>query len=198
LEAVVIDSPMTNIQAKWDTIYSQREGMPTPCKVLEQNQHLLPKQGTALDLACGQGGNAMLLAEAGLEVNAWDISAVAIKQLQQRIELQSLAMNAQVRDVIISPPEQNSLDVLVVSYFLERELCTKLLMALRPGGLLFYQTYCQQKSQQVGPNNPEFLLADNELLRLFSSMKIRVYREEALLGDLQLGWRNQALLVAEK
>jgi len=33
---------------------------------------------------------------------------------------------------------------------------------------------------------------------LFSKMKVRVYREESLLGDQQQGWRNQALLVAEK
>ena len=63
---------------------------------------------------------------------------------------------------------------------------------------MFYQTYCQQKVQQQGPSNPNFLLKDNELLQLFSSMKVRVYREESLLGDHQKGWRNQALLVAEK
>jgi len=46
---------------------------------LTQNQHLLPSQGTALDLACGQGGNSQLLAKAGLDVLAWDSSAVAIE-----------------------------------------------------------------------------------------------------------------------
>jgi len=186
------------VESKWDTIYSQKSTEPTASYVLIQNQHLLPSQGIALDLACGQGGNARLLAKAGLDVLAWDSSAVAIQQLTESAAENSLAIDAQVRDVVELPPEHNSLDVLVVSFFLDRALCSSLIDALRPGGLVFYQTYCQDKVSEQGPNNPDFLLADNELLALFSSMKVRVYREESLLGEQQQGWRNQALLVAEK
>lgn len=189
---------MSELGTKWDTVYSHKENLPTASLVLIENQHLLPKNGTALDLACGQGGNAILLAKAGLKVSAWDLSPVAIEQLTVSADLNKVAINAQVRDIIKSPPEPDSLDVLVVSFFLDRDLCSNLLKALRPQGLLFYQTYCQQKVQQQGPNNTDFLLADNELLGLFSTMKMRVYREEALLGDHLQGWRNQALLVAEK
>lgn len=189
---------MSEIQGKWDVIYSNKVNTPTASLVLTQNQHLLPKEGMALDLACGQGGNALLLAKMGLEVSAWDISPVAIKQLQDFTVLNKVSIDAQVRDVIASPPEANSLDVLVVSLFLDRDLCRSLLAALRPGGILFYQTYCQQKVEQQGPKSAHFLLADNELLNLFSPMKVRVYREEALLGDHEQGWRNQALFVAEK
>lgn len=186
------------LSAKWDRIYSQKIAPPSAATVLEQNQHLLPKQGVALDLACGQGGNALLLAEAGLSTSAWDLSSVAIDQLIGNAESRSLAIDIQQRDVIQLPPEPNSVDVLVVSFFLDRELCPALLSALRPSGLLFYQTYCQKKVSEQGPRNPDFLLAENELLALFSPMKIRVYREEALLGQTDKGWRNQALLVAEK
>jgi tellurite methyltransferase len=189
---------MSDIQTKWDAVYSNKEHSSTASLVLTQNQHLLPRQGTALDLACGQGGNAVFLAKAGLVVSAWDVSPVVIKQLQDFAHLNNITINAQIRDVVESPPEPNSLDVLVVSYFLDRSLCKHLLAALRPGGLLFYQTYCQQKVEQQGPRNADFLLADNELLSLFSTMKVRVYREESLLGEHQQGWRNQALLVAEK
>jgi len=186
------------IESKWDKIYSQKSAEPSASFVLIENQHLLPSCGTALDLACGQGGNARLLAERGLDVLAWDSSAVAIEQLAAAAKLNALSIDVQVRDIIESPPQENSLDVLVVSFFLDRRLCSKLIDALRPGGLLFYQTYCQDKVSEQGPNNPDFLLSDNELLTLFSKMKVRVYREESLLGDQQQGWRNQALLVAEK
>lgn len=189
---------MSDVRTKWDSIYSNKENSPSASLVLAQNQHLLPRHGKALDLACGQGGNAMLLAKAGLDVSAWDLSSVAIQQLNISADLNNVAINAQVRDVLKSPPEPNSLDVLVVSFFLDRDLCFSLLNALRPGGLLFYQTYCQQKVQKQGPSNADFLLADNELLSLFSTMKVRVYREEALLGEHQQGWRNLAMLVAEK
>ena len=186
------------MQAKWDAIYSKREVSPTPALVLQQNQHLLPVRGVALDLACGQGGNALLLAEAGLDTLAYDISKVAIAQLKQEASAKNLTINAQVRDVLDQPLENASLDVLVISYFLDHALCSSLIDALKPGGLLFYQTYCQQKVNEQGPSNPAFLLKDNELLSLFSSMKVRVYREESVLGNHQKGWRNQAMLVAEK
>jgi len=184
--------------SKWDTIYSQKTDQPSASYVLTENKHLLPTQGKVLDLACGQGGNARLLAELGLDVLAWDTSEVAVKQLDEYARLNKVSIDAQVRDVITFPPEANSLDALVVSFFLDRPLCPNLIEALKPGGLLFYQTYCQVKVSEQGPKNPDFLLVDNELLRLFSAMKIRVYREESLLGDHQQGWRNQAILVAEK
>ena len=187
-----------SLQAKWDAIYSQREGEVTAATVLIENQHLLPPSGKALDLACGMGGNAKLLAESGLDVVAWDLSSVAIAHLQQEAKIQKLAINAQVQDVIDNPPDAHSLDVLVVSFFLDRDLCTTLIDALKPGGLLFYQTHCRDKVSQIGPSNPEYLLADNELLSLFSGLKLRVYREESVLGDHQQGFRNQAFLVAEK
>ena len=189
---------MKNIQVKWDGIYLQRDGEPSASLVLQQNSYLLPEKGVALDLACGQGGNALLLAKAGLEVQAWDVSPVAIEQLQNNANSKGLKVDAQVRDVTKQPPNGNSIDVLVVSFFLERALCPALFAAIKPGGVLFYQTYCQQKVSQQGPANPDYLLADNELLQLFSQMKVRLYREDALLGKHHEGLRNQAILVAQK
>ena len=186
------------MQHKWDGVYSQQDKMPSACLVLTENQHLLPASGIALDLACGLGGNALLLAQAGLRVQAWDISSVAINQLQQESARQHLSVEARVRDVEHDPPGVNSVDVITVSYFLNRELCSALIAALRPGGVLFYQTYCQQKVTEEGPVNLNYLLADNELLKLFDGLQVRAYREEALLGNQLQGLRNQALLVAEK
>jgi 2-polyprenyl-3-methyl-5-hydroxy-6-metoxy-1,4-benzoquinol methylase len=187
-------------QAKWDAIYTQREidSEPAAAAVLMDNQHLLPREGHALDLACGRGGNALLMADLGLTVTAWDVSPVAIAQLQHVAELRNISLSAQVRDVEKDPPEQQSFDVIVVSFFLDRELCAKIAKALKPGGVVFYQTYCQTKINQQGPSNPAYLLTNNELVHLFSGLSVRVYREEALLGDHQKGMRNQALLVAEK
>jgi len=189
---------MQTIQAKWDRIYQQHDGVLNVTEVLQNNHYLLPKTGVALDLACGLGGNAVFLAEKGLSVKAWDISAVAIEQLSLTAKNRKLDIEAEVRDVVANPPEANSVDVLLVSHFLSRELCPAMMAAIKPGGLLFYQTYCQQKVHQVGPKNPDYLLADNELMHLFSEMKMRVYREEAMLGEHTMGMRNQAWLLAEK
>ena len=189
---------MTDIQTKWDRRYNQSHDKPKAASVLVDYSYLLPTKGEALDLACGRGGNALFLAEQGLQVEAWDISPVAIAQLNQSAKEKQLPVDGQVRDVILDPPQANSIDVLVVSLFLERSLCPKLISALKPGGILFYQTYCQKKIIEQGPNNPNYLLADNELLQLFSALKVRIYHEDAQLGNPQKGIRNQALLIAEK
>lgn len=186
-------------QQKWDRIYSNRSPAALHAsEVLLENQHLLPEQGEALDLACGLGANSMLLAEHGLSVRSWDISSVAIQQLTKAASERSFNIQAEIRDVIAQPPTANSVDVLVVSHFLVREMAEVLVQALMPGGLLFYQTYCRAKVFEQGPNNPDYLLRDNELLTMFGSLKVRVYREESLLGQHERGWRNQAMLVAEK
>lgn len=190
---------MPEIQHKWDARYRESDGaQPVAAEVLSQHLHLLPASGNALDLACGRGGNALLLAEQGLTVYAQDISPVVIEQLQQTAQQKQLAIQAEQRDVLKNPPAAEQYDVLVVSYYLERDLMPALVRALKPGGLLFYQTWCRQKAAGRGPTNPDYLLADNELLRLFAALRPRVYREEALLGDVSRGFRDVAMLVAER
>lgn len=187
------------LQHKWDMRYQQQPvESPAAAEVLTQNQHLLPTTGTALDLACGRGGNALLLAKQGLTVTAQDISPVVIAQLQQLAQQSGLQINTEVRDVVSEPPIAAQYDVIVVSYYLERALAPALISALTPGGLLFYQTWCHQKTADRGPANPNYLLADNELLSLFAGLKVRIYHEETGLGEVSQGFRDRAMLVAER
>jgi len=184
-----------SLAAKWDARYREA-GTAEATRVLAENRHLLPAAGEALDLACGLGGNALLLARHGLRTTAWDLSPVAIDHLRR--EAAGLPLRAEVRDVVAVPPAPGSFDVIVVSRFLERDLCPALMAALRPGGLLFYQTFTRDKAGPGGPTNLDFLLAENELLRLFADLRLRVYREEGSIGDIGQGLRNEALLVAQK
>ena len=185
----------------WNARYQaseQASGQRPAAEVLTENTHLLPAEGRALDLACGLGANALLLARCGLEVWAWDYSETAIEQLAKFAELQNISLHTEVHDVIARPPAPASFDVIVVSRFLERALAPALSAALKPGGLLFYQTFTAIKASDSGPSNPAYLLGDNELLDLFADLRLRVYREENCLGDLSRGLRNMALLVAER
>lgn len=189
-------------KAIWDQRYRDRArsstGLPQPAAVLSCNQHLLPPAGVALDLACGLGGNALLLAQAGLEVHAWDVSDVAVDELTAVAASAGLAIIAEQRDVLEQPPAPSRFDVIVVSRFLDRALMPILSTALRSHGLLFYQTFTRKKVDTGGPSNPHFLLAENELLRLCAGLIVRLYREEGQLGDTDLGLRNEALIVAQK
>ncbi len=186
------------MQEKWDNIYSEKSGEPAPARVLAENAHLLPTSGAALDFACGLGANALFLARRGLNVTAWDISPVAIQGIMTRASAQGLAVRGEVRDVTLQPLPESAFDVIVVAHFLDRSLTAALAKALKPQGLLFYQTFSKSRVDDSGPRNPEFRLDDNELLRLFESLRVVVYREEGSIGDATQGFRNYALLVAQK
>ncbi len=162
---------MSDNQQKWDQRYRAEVAVyPEPAMVITQNQHLLPEQGLALDLACGLGANALLKASRGLQTKAWDISSEALAKLNTEAQQRQLEVITEQRDVSKAPPDNSSFDVIVVSQFLDRKLCPKLINALKPGGLIFYQTFCRDKVDSSGPQNPDFLLADNELLNLFACL----------------------------
>jgi SAM-dependent methyltransferase len=133
-----------------------------------------------------------------LSVSAWDISAVAVAGLSALANAEGLPLRAEVRDVVAEPPSPDSFDVIVVSHYLERGLAPALIRALRPGGLLFYQTFTVAKVSDYGPRNPAFRLQANELLQLFADLQLLVYREEGRVGDTAQGFRDEAMLVAIK
>jgi len=186
------------LQEKWDGRYRDSAGVSAPSRVVSDNAHLLPTEGRALDLACGLGANAMFLAAHGLAVEAWDLSPVAVEKLAESAARQNLKLQMRVRDVIGQPPEPASFDVIVVSHFLDRGLMPSLIAALRPNGLLFYQTFVRESVTGKGPSNPDFRLGRNELLTLLPGLVIRVYREEGSVGDCTRGFRDLAMLVGQR
>jgi SAM-dependent methyltransferase len=189
----------TDTQAKWDKIYANLpDAEPEPAAILAENAHLLPPAGHGLDLACGLGGNALFLARHGLNVSAWDISTVAIAKLAALALRLGLAVDAQTRDIEAEGLPVEAFDVVVVSRFLCRPLAKPIMDSLKPGGLLFYQTYAHDKISLHGPSNPDYLLAENELLAMFAEMRVLFYREEGRVGDWQLGNRDEAYFIGRK
>lgn len=175
------------------------ERPPPPAEVLARNRHLLPASGRALDLASGRGANALCLARrGGLAVAAWDNSAAALATLAFTARQHALHIACQRRDILRRPPEPASFDVIVVSRFLDRGLMAAIKRALRQHGLIFYQTFTKEKVDDRGPRNPAYLLDKNELLGFFNDWPLLYYREEGRTGDVRRGFRNQAMLVAQK
>ncbi len=186
-----------SVKEKWNQIYkgNDREAV---ASVLVEHAFLLPDSGVALDLACGLGANACFLAERGLATTAWDVSEIAIAKLQQTTLSKALPVKAEVHEITQNSFNKNSFDIIIISRFLDRSLSDGIINALKPDGLLFYQTFNREKIDTKGPNNPDFLLANNELLVMFAPLKLVFYQENGKIGDLSGGLRNETQFIGRK
>jgi SAM-dependent methyltransferase len=128
------------------------------------------QKSRALDLACGGGRNALFLAELGYEVDAWDISDVAIAILEKALgEQQNARLRVRPRIVDLETVElpENTYDLILDSHYLDRNLFRPLQRALRPGGLLVLRTFLQPSD---GKYNPAHALEPGELRRAFAAL----------------------------
>jgi tellurite methyltransferase len=93
--------------------------------------------GTAIDLACGAGRNALYLAELGWKVTAVDGSEKAIELVRLRSAERGLRVRAKVAD-LTAPDftvQQDAFDLVLIAYYLQRDLFAKAKAAVRPGGV---------------------------------------------------------------
>lgn len=170
---------MNNDSAKkWDEKYQAAtvKSPANPCYVLKQHSHLLPFYGQALELACGLGGNARFLAQCGLQTHAWDISDTALTILNNWASLNQRPIEPLITDLeqMILPYQQ--FDVIVVSRYLDRTLFSDIEKALKPNGLLFYQTFLSPP-QENAPKNPKFYIKSGEFNQAWPSLTTEVYGE---------------------
>ena len=122
----------------WNKRYAQGEQLfETPAPLVEQFAGAL-QPGAALDLACGPGRNALFLAEQGWRVTAVDGSGIAIDTLRERARRKNLKVESCVADL-----ERNEyqiqpgvFDMIVDSYYLQRDLIPGMQRGLRPGGTI--------------------------------------------------------------
>jgi SAM-dependent methyltransferase len=147
------------------------------------NQRWLPP-GDALDVACGRGRHALWLAKHGWRVTAVDRDADVLRELESEARRQGLTVTARVADLESGPaplPYQ-AFDVIVAVHYLHRPLFPGLLAALRPGGVLVYETFTTAQAVRGKPTNPDFLLRPGELRDLVSPLEILEWREGAFDG----------------
>ncbi|MCF6298529.1 MAG: class I SAM-dependent methyltransferase [Thiomicrorhabdus sp.] len=167
-----------NSAKKWDAKYqtANLQSRANPCHVLKQHSHLLPFYGQALELACGLGGNARFLAQCGLKTDAWDISDTALTVLNNWASLNQLPIEPLITDLeqMILPYQQY--DVIVISRYLDRALFASIAEALKPNGLLFYQTFLYPP-QDNAPNNPNFYVQSGEFNQSWPTLTTQVYGE---------------------
>jgi rhodanese-related sulfurtransferase len=150
----------------------------SPERFLIDSFHLLPK-GLALDIAMGEGRNAIYLASRGFDVDGVDVDAEAVS----RARIPARRLGAPIRAVVgnvedgtyIIPIE--TYDVILVFNFLHRPLLTDIREGLRPGGVVIYQSYTSGQ-QSLGPvESPSRLLFPGELKKTFDDWEVLRYLE---------------------
>jgi rhodanese-related sulfurtransferase/precorrin-6B methylase 2 len=150
-----------------------------PAAWLIDNADLLPRGGKVLDVACGRGRHALLLASAGFDVHAIDRDPQAIDFLQSTAERLSLSLTCEVLDLETDQPPTlpGPCDAILVFNYLHRPLMPALRHALAPGGRLFYETFTLEQAERGHPKNPNFLLEAGELTRLVAPLTALRSRE---------------------
>jgi tellurite methyltransferase len=172
-------------RALWDKKYSERSHgslEPDPFLVSAYDEFFFgTTPGLALDVAGGVGRHSIWLAQRGWRVKLLDISEVGIKQAEENAKRSGTAgsISSEVGDLnTMQDLGQEQYDLVVVFFFLQRQLFPALAAAIKPGGFLIYKTYTtEQKNFSGGPSHPMFLLEPNELLHAFRSLRVLHYHE---------------------
>ena len=123
--------------------------------------HLIVPGGRVLDLACGTGRHARYLAGLGFQVEAVDRDAASLHTLAG---VSGVATRHADLEGAPWPYEPERFDGIVVANYLHRPLFPHLLAALRPGGVIIYETFAIGNELHGRPSNPDYLLRPHELL----------------------------------
>lgn len=97
--------------------------------------------GLAVDAGCGNGADAIWLAQQGWRVTAVDISATALEQSRHAAKAKGVTVGFQQADLTVWQPQANTYD-LVTSHYVHttdnQRFITKLANAVKPGGTLLF------------------------------------------------------------
>ncbi len=179
---------------KWNKKYSARQTEDRQaCDWLLASARWLTGKGQALDLAMGEGRNALYLAQRGYRVTGVDISEVGVERAEALARENNLTLNTVVADLDNYEIKENEYDLISCFYFLDRNLFPAIKKGLKPGGLLIYQTFNVDYLKYSGFKK-EWVLEYNELLREFQDWHVLNYREV----DLAEEENAHAALVARK
>lgn len=132
------------------------------------------KPGRALDVAMGQGRNALWLASQGWAVTGFDISPVAIDQARQEAAKRGLQI-----ETFVIPHEQfawgkEKWDLIVFSYFFPQAALPKVWDSLKPGGMILVEAF-HIDTARVRPLGRGY--HNNELFHVLKDYRMLVYED---------------------
>lgn len=172
---------------KWNQKYRERL---KEFNHLEPNKRLIMQSsylngGTALDLACGLGGNSQFLAERGYHIHAIDISDVALSFLKEDAAEKQLSIQTHLCDLSEwhtphSMPK--SFDMVVMTYYLDRTIFSQVQSLVQENGYFFMETYFLSPLEVNNKVSDKYKLQPQELLTRFKEWKILFFEENEIEG----------------
>ena len=142
--------------------------------------NVIPAGGVVLDLACGSGRHARLLAARGLQVVAADRDEAALTALRDVPGVTTRCVDLEVDSW---PFESECFDCVVVTNYLHRPKFDALIKLLEPNGVLIYETFMVGNETLGKPSNPDFLLRPNELIERVAGQLFVVAFEQGRVED---------------
>ena len=164
---------MLQDRLKWNEKYQTASSIDEPAVILKK--YIVPGGGQkALDIAAGNGRNALFLAEQGFKVDAIDISDAGLRLFAgKHPNIHPICADLDQFDI---PSKRYALIVNIK--FLNRRLFTYIRDGLIPGGTLIFQTFLDTPAESNSrPHCRHYLLHENELLHAFLSLRVLFYRE---------------------
>jgi SAM-dependent methyltransferase len=175
------DTPRKALDAHgWDERYAGRELLwsAEPNRFVAEEVAALPT-GRALDLAAGEGRNAVWLAERGWEVTAVDFSPVGLDKARQLASRRGVEVEWILADLAEWRPDTGAFDLVLVAYLhVGADLLHRILQrsadALAPGGTLLAigHDVANLDGGHGGPQDPAVLYTVEELRRALPGLQI--------------------------
>lgn len=164
----------------WDKRYAAVENLwaARPNRFLVAEVDGLPP-GRALDLACGEGQNAIWLATLGWAVTGVDYSEVAIEKARSRATSDGVVVDFVCADLVGYEPEEAGFDLVQVLYLHipsgeRRAILAKAAAAVAPGGtfLLIGHDLTNLTEGVGGPSDPDILSTPEEIASELPGLEI--------------------------
>ena len=197
-EAPAQDSPGSR-RPSWDERYAEGDWADTgePATIVTDALPWLARPGLALDLACGAGRNALFLARRGWRVVGMDLSVEGLRILGRRARSEGLPVLPVLADAGRFQVRPGAFDLVVNTHFLLRGSFPLIRSALRPGGLLLFETFSVLELEELGGDiRRAFALERGELLQAFQGFQVLLHEEGVF--ERGEGERGLARLIARK
>lgn len=165
---------------QWDSLYNTGVYIygKEPAALVRDHIELFPV-GRTLDIAMGEGRNAVFLAKKGFKVDGVDYSNVAIRKAKRLARENGVSINAINADLTHYAIRPESYDLIVNIDFLQRSLVTQIKRGLKKGGVVVFENATLEQASNPGGEQirKDFLLKRGELRELFKEFQVLYYRE---------------------